>query len=178
MYFPAVPISDLSDPARYRTLPRRSHLYLGETVRFLLVLRSQTGGSASTGGRCWRELATSLRALASVCPGESRARGRYYGGEGADEEESDEDDAPGAANSAARDSHLHRGFRECKPLLIHNNSANSARDFRQASVLQVCRIIYTHDKTLHNKLINGVRINTKYNFTPSLGLYRKNYNTL
>ena len=39
MYFPAVPISDLSDPARYRTLPRRSHLYLGETVRFLLVLR-------------------------------------------------------------------------------------------------------------------------------------------
>lgn len=39
MYFPAVPITDLSDPARYRTLPRRSHLYLGETVRFLLVLR-------------------------------------------------------------------------------------------------------------------------------------------
>lgn len=39
MYFPAVPITDLSDPARYRSLPRRSHLYLGETVRFLLVLR-------------------------------------------------------------------------------------------------------------------------------------------
>lgn len=45
MYFPAVPITDLSDPARYRTLPRRSHLYLGETVRFLLVLRCRDGGA-------------------------------------------------------------------------------------------------------------------------------------
>ncbi|KAF5895033.1 hypothetical protein DAT39_015243, partial [Clarias magur] len=72
MYFPAVPISDLSDPARYRTLPRRSHLYLGETVRFLLVLRAQSGtgsgGIEERAGRGWRELAASLRALASVCP--------------------------------------------------------------------------------------------------------------
>lgn len=45
MYFPAVPITDLSDPARYRTLPRRSHLYLGETVRFLLVLRCRDAGA-------------------------------------------------------------------------------------------------------------------------------------
>jgi hypothetical protein len=48
MYFPAVPISDLSDPARYRTLPRRSHLYLGETVRFLLVLRCKDVPSGGT----------------------------------------------------------------------------------------------------------------------------------
>lgn len=48
MYFPAVPISDLSDPARYRTLPRRSHLYLGETVRFLLVLRCRDVSSGVT----------------------------------------------------------------------------------------------------------------------------------
>lgn len=48
MYFPAVPITDLSDPARYRTLPRRSHLYLGETVRFLLVLRCRDGGTTPT----------------------------------------------------------------------------------------------------------------------------------
>ncbi|KAF3840509.1 hypothetical protein F7725_006371 [Dissostichus mawsoni] len=38
MYFPAVPITDLSDPGR-------SHLFLGETVRFLLVLRSRGGGT-------------------------------------------------------------------------------------------------------------------------------------
>lgn len=48
MYFPAVPITDLSDPARYRTLPRRSHLYLGETVRFLLVLRCRDGAATPT----------------------------------------------------------------------------------------------------------------------------------
>lgn len=48
MYFPAVPISDLSDPARYRTLPRRSHLYLGETVRFLLVLRCKDASTGAT----------------------------------------------------------------------------------------------------------------------------------
>lgn len=48
MYFPAVPITDLSDPARYRTLPRRSHLYLGETVRFLLVLRCRDAGATPT----------------------------------------------------------------------------------------------------------------------------------
>lgn len=48
MYFPAVPITDLSDPARYRTLPRRSHLYLGETVRFLLVLRCRDGVATPT----------------------------------------------------------------------------------------------------------------------------------
>ncbi|XP_053485024.1 trafficking protein particle complex subunit 14 [Ictalurus furcatus] len=137
MYFPAVPISDLSDPARYRTLPRRSHLYLGETVRFLLVLRAQSGSgsgcSEERAGRGWRELAASLRALASVCPGESRARGRERSVEdGAEEEESDEDD--GAASCSVRGATTYRGFRECKPLLIHNNPGNGAREFRRAPV--------------------------------------------
>ncbi|KAF4089289.1 hypothetical protein AMELA_G00064420 [Ameiurus melas] len=137
MYFPAVPISDLSDPARYRTLPRRSHLYLGETVRFLLVLRAQSasgsGCSEERAGRGWRELAASLRALASVCPGESRARGRERSVEdGAEEEESDEDD--GAASCSVRGATTYRGFRECKPLLIHNNPGNGAREFRRAPV--------------------------------------------
>ncbi|XP_060791677.1 trafficking protein particle complex subunit 14 isoform X1 [Neoarius graeffei] len=137
MYFPAVPISDLSDPARYRTLPRRSHLYLGETVRFLLVLRAQSGSgsgySEERAGRGWQELAASLRALASVCPGESRARGRECSGEdGAEEEESDEDD--GAASCSGRGSTTYRGFKECKPLLIHNNPGNGSREFRRAPV--------------------------------------------
>uniref|UniRef100_A0A3B4VNJ8 Trafficking protein particle complex subunit 14 n=1 Tax=Seriola dumerili TaxID=41447 RepID=A0A3B4VNJ8_SERDU len=97
MYFPAVPITDLSDPARYRTLPRRSHLYLGETVRFLLVLRCRDAGatptehavasdgtaagfgSESASSRAWRELAGSLCAVASVSPGESnRHRGNHH----------------------------------------------------------------------------------------------------
>ncbi|KAL2079741.1 hypothetical protein ACEWY4_025485 [Coilia grayii] len=146
MYFPAVPISDLSDPARYRSLPRRSHLYLGETVRFLLVLRSQNGASGIIGGggvdttgsehpniRAWKDLAHSLCAVASVCPGDSRQRSHMYhdyhssGDEGM--EDADEDYM---ADGCAGRSLKKRGFRECKPLLIHNSPGNGAREFRKA----------------------------------------------
>uniref|UniRef100_A0A8C2XDU6 Trafficking protein particle complex subunit 14 n=1 Tax=Cyclopterus lumpus TaxID=8103 RepID=A0A8C2XDU6_CYCLU len=106
MYFPAVPITDLSDPARYRTLPRRSHLYLGETVRFLLVLRCRDAGATPPepgpgkgggGSRAWRELAGSLCAVAS----------RHH--------------------HDRMDSRC-RSFRDCKPLLIHNSSGTSPLD--------------------------------------------------
>ncbi|KAL7880209.1 hypothetical protein SRHO_G00024630 [Serrasalmus rhombeus] len=143
MYFPAVPISDLSDPARYRTLPRRSHLYLGETVRFLLVLRSQSsadGGAeqpGSSSSRCsWRELAGSLCAVASVCPGDSRQRApplyHDYQSSGDECVEDTDDEEAGAGCAAARGGSRARGFRECKPLLIHNNPASSGREFRKA----------------------------------------------
>ncbi|XP_028653966.1 trafficking protein particle complex subunit 14 [Erpetoichthys calabaricus] len=126
MYFPAVPISDLSDPARYRSLPRRSHLYLGETVRFLLVLRCRDGDGDGTGDaprvRIWKELAGNLSAVASVSPGDSRQPPHYdYPGggdepglQGADEQTDDEEEAATACRT--------RGFRDCKPLLIHNSS--------------------------------------------------------
>uniref|UniRef100_A0A3B5MM16 TRAPP14 N-terminal domain-containing protein n=1 Tax=Xiphophorus couchianus TaxID=32473 RepID=A0A3B5MM16_9TELE len=128
MYFPAVPITDLSDPARYRSLPRRSHLYLGETVRFLLVLRcrdaavtpSEAPGKA--GGRgglagAWRELAGSLCAVASVSPGEnSRHRGNHQ-----DYQSSGDEDALGSRVDSRC-----RSFRDCKPLLIHNSSGTAS----------------------------------------------------
>uniref|UniRef100_A0A672FRN0 TRAPP14 N-terminal domain-containing protein n=1 Tax=Salarias fasciatus TaxID=181472 RepID=A0A672FRN0_SALFA len=123
MYFPAVPITDLSDPARYRTLPRRSHLYLGETVRFLLVLRcrdcfcasSADGfGTESASSRAWRELAGSLCAVASVSPGESS---RHRGGHHQHHD----------YQSSRVDSRC-RTFRDCKPLLIHNSSGTSPLD--------------------------------------------------
>uniref|UniRef100_A0A3Q2YSE5 Trafficking protein particle complex subunit 14 n=1 Tax=Hippocampus comes TaxID=109280 RepID=A0A3Q2YSE5_HIPCM len=74
MYFPAVPITDLSEPARYRTLPRRSHLYLGETVRFLLVLRCRDAGRATpTEPAGWtRDVGPS--GTASRCSSTTRAR--------------------------------------------------------------------------------------------------------
>uniref|UniRef100_A0A670ZL37 Microtubule associated protein 11 n=1 Tax=Pseudonaja textilis TaxID=8673 RepID=A0A670ZL37_PSETE len=90
MYFPAVPFPArevlLGEPGRYRALPRRNHLYLGETVRFLLVLRcrSDAGGAPRPP---WGELAGSLSALASVSPaggggggGGDRDRGGGGGG--------------------------------------------------------------------------------------------------
>nr|XP_057943313.1 trafficking protein particle complex subunit 14-like isoform X2 [Doryrhamphus excisus] len=158
MYFPAVPITDLSDPARYRTLPRRSHLYLGETVRFLLVLRCRDAratpteqghgdapsagfGTESSSSRAWRELAGSLCAVASVSPGESsrhRANQHYHdyassGDEGADEGEEDYIAAAEAAIAAlgSRMDSRCRPFRDCKPLLIHNSCGSAARDFRR-----------------------------------------------
>ncbi|XP_030578933.1 microtubule-associated protein 11-like isoform X1 [Archocentrus centrarchus] len=70
MYFPAAPMSNLSDAAEYTTLPRRKNVYLGETVQFLLVLRSR-GRDDSSGTLPWKDLADSLCALASVCVAES-----------------------------------------------------------------------------------------------------------
>ncbi|KAJ3588987.1 hypothetical protein NHX12_009837 [Muraenolepis orangiensis] len=161
MYFPAVPISDLSDPARYRTLPRRSHLYLGETVRFLLVLRCKdaatggtptdvSGGNAGLGfgsetssGRAWRELAGSLCAVASVSPGEgSRHRSHHlphhhdYDGRGTEDPEEDYMAVAEAAIAAlgSRVDPRCRGFRDCKPLLIHNSMGSGEREFRRAPV--------------------------------------------
>ncbi|XP_061608447.1 trafficking protein particle complex subunit 14-like isoform X2 [Phyllopteryx taeniolatus] len=162
MYFPAVPITDLSEPARYRTLPRRSHLYLGETVRFLLVLRCRDagratptepgpGGDASAGfgsescsGRAWRELAGSLRAVASVSPGEGgrrRAgrRQRDYGGDGDGDDDDDDDDYVAAAEAAvaalgSRVDSRCRTFRDCEPLLIRNSRGPAGREFRRAPV--------------------------------------------
>uniref|UniRef100_A0A674JVC5 Trafficking protein particle complex subunit 14 n=1 Tax=Terrapene triunguis TaxID=2587831 RepID=A0A674JVC5_9SAUR len=110
MYFPAVPFPAREllrgEPGRYRALPRRNHLYLGETVRFLLVLRGRPGpGGARTP---WGELGSSLAALASVSPG-----GVDPGGEGDGEppEElgGDGDSPPPPPGS----------FRDCRPLLTH-----------------------------------------------------------
>uniref|UniRef100_A0A8C2SS57 TRAPP14 N-terminal domain-containing protein n=1 Tax=Coturnix japonica TaxID=93934 RepID=A0A8C2SS57_COTJA len=100
MYFPAVPFAArellTGEPGRYRALPRRNHLYLGETVRFLLVLRCRTGTGAH-----WAQLAASLAALASVSPG---------GGDGGDGGETEPTDN---GNRAA--------FRECRAMLTHGN---------------------------------------------------------
>ncbi|XP_041948501.1 trafficking protein particle complex subunit 14-like [Alosa pseudoharengus] len=145
MYFPAVPISDLSDPGRYRTLPRRSHLYLGETVRFLLVLRcsdaerdtlTRTGsafefGVESPNGRAWRELAGSLCAVASVSPGERHRSHAYLDHDHSSGNEGPEEGEENDGRSSVRRDAGGGGFRECKPLLIHNNGSG-VREIRRA----------------------------------------------
>uniref|UniRef100_A0A8C9L5X0 TRAPP14 N-terminal domain-containing protein n=1 Tax=Serinus canaria TaxID=9135 RepID=A0A8C9L5X0_SERCA len=83
MYFPAVPFPPreflAGESSGYRALPRRNHLYLGETVRFLLVLspahssRSHAPSAANFPGKTpWAQLAASLSALATVTSGDSR----------------------------------------------------------------------------------------------------------
>ncbi|XP_076996842.1 trafficking protein particle complex subunit 14 isoform X1 [Tamandua tetradactyla] len=113
MYFPAVPLpprAELAgDPGRYRALPRRNHLYLGETVRFLLVLRCRGGAGPGPGlgsRGAWAELATALAALASVSAG-----GGAAGGGGT----SDLDlEPPGGGDPGGGGL-----FRGCSPLLTH-----------------------------------------------------------
>uniref|UniRef100_A0A6I8PRB1 Trafficking protein particle complex subunit 14 n=1 Tax=Ornithorhynchus anatinus TaxID=9258 RepID=A0A6I8PRB1_ORNAN len=107
MYFPAVPLpprAELAgDPGRYRALPRRNHLYLGETVRFLLVLRCRGAGRPGPGAAAWPDLAAALAALASVSAGD-RAPGPAAPGPSADA-------GPGDPGGSL--------FRGCSPLLTH-----------------------------------------------------------
>ncbi|XP_072704789.1 trafficking protein particle complex subunit 14 isoform X2 [Ciconia boyciana] len=111
MYFPAVPFAAREllsgEPGRYRALPRRNHLYLGETVRFLLVLRCRPGSGGGTGpGRPpWAELAASLAALASVSPGGTEAGGDRDG------------DLDGTGSGASPEPTV---FRDCRALLTHS----------------------------------------------------------
>ncbi|XP_063326446.1 trafficking protein particle complex subunit 14-like isoform X2 [Pelmatolapia mariae] len=71
MYFPVAQISSLSDAANYTTLPQRKNVYLGETLQFLLVLRSRGLTDRDDGALSWKDLGGSLCALASVCAAES-----------------------------------------------------------------------------------------------------------
>ncbi|XP_077170286.1 trafficking protein particle complex subunit 14 isoform X2 [Paroedura picta] len=115
MYFPAVPFPARealsAEPGRYRSLPRRNHLYLGETVRFLLVLRCRVGAAGSPRPP-WGELAGSLAALASVSPGGSAV----LPGDGAGDEA-----PPGDAGQEAAAGGQEGRFRSCPPLLTHGH---------------------------------------------------------
>lgn len=114
MYFPAVPFPArevlLGEPGRYRALPRRNHLYLGETVRFLLVLRCRPGGAGGAARPPWGELAGSLSALASVSPA---------GGGGGDEGPLGDTEADAAGDGGAAADVNGSPFRDCRALLTH-----------------------------------------------------------
>lgn len=104
MYFPAAPVSD---PADYLSLPRRRHVYLGERLEVVLVLRSSGGREAA-----------SLLALPSVSAAETQGRGAPEedqtsgdsGGEQPGEEQPGADTEPSSS-------------RCCCPLLSHGHSA-------------------------------------------------------
>ncbi|XP_078283826.1 trafficking protein particle complex subunit 14 [Rhinoraja longicauda] len=124
MYFPSGPVPDYR---RYRTLPRRSHLYAGETVPLVLVVRCRCRAARADGeaeaeveaeveaqvterslGLAWRSLAASLSALASVCPGATPLPEPGPG-------DPNTSTAPAPAPSTG-----HRGFSDCPPLLTHS----------------------------------------------------------
>uniref|UniRef100_A0A3P8SSN1 Trafficking protein particle complex subunit 14 n=1 Tax=Amphiprion percula TaxID=161767 RepID=A0A3P8SSN1_AMPPE len=121
MYFPATQISSMSDAAKYTTLPRRNHVYLGETVQFLLVMRSRRDGEKDGGSGIlpWKDLADSLTALASVCVAESELQ--TPGESPVDlQSSSSEDSVEVRAGDSEALTTDNRTFRQCIPLLSHN----------------------------------------------------------
>ena len=128
MYFPAVPILDLSDAAKFKSVPQRRHLYLGETVQFLLVLRVRDGGSETpTKAGGWRELVRSLSAVASVSLGEAQQPSEHESSQfqqdfqsSCSEDGEDEECEMEAATPPCRVEERTKVFRQCKPLLTHN----------------------------------------------------------
>lgn len=125
MYFPATPILSMSDASKYKTLPRRNHVYLGETVQLLLVLRSRRAGGrdGSSGILPWKDLVGSLSALASVCVAES---GQQRPGESpADLQSSSSSEDSVEDKAGEREPRDGRTFRQCTPILNHNFSPSS-----------------------------------------------------
>lgn len=121
MYFPSAPVSSLSELEEYASLPRRDHLYLGETVQFLLVLRFRKQPDGDDHHGPLKDLATSLSAQASACIAEGRCQG---------DTRSREDDGAGdpAGHGETGTWNLTAGggdsggpFRQCGVALIHSS---------------------------------------------------------
>ncbi|KAF3836690.1 hypothetical protein F7725_004154, partial [Dissostichus mawsoni] len=149
MYFLAAPISTLSDPAEYTTLPRRKHVYLGEVVQFLLVLRSRkaAGKDDSSGVLPWKEMVSSLSAQASVCVAESRVQrpSEYQpdiqstcSADSGEEEPGEERETGGKRPDSTRT------FIQCTPHLTHNSSARDGRQCGKEPV-QIVVTVWSHE---------------------------------
>uniref|UniRef100_A0AAV2K383 Microtubule associated protein 11 n=1 Tax=Knipowitschia caucasica TaxID=637954 RepID=A0AAV2K383_KNICA len=160
MYFPAVPLRTCEDVSRYRSLPRRSHVFLGERVRFLLVLRSkdQDPTRSDSGSGSFQDLASSLCAVASVSPGDSSSRHR---GNHQRHHSDDQDDYMAAAEAAIAalgnrvDSRC-RSFRDCKALVIHTGQQR-AQSADQPVVLSD-EVIFPLTVTLDKLPVNTLKV--------------------
>uniref|UniRef100_A0A8C3Y573 TRAPP14 N-terminal domain-containing protein n=1 Tax=Catharus ustulatus TaxID=91951 RepID=A0A8C3Y573_CATUS len=112
MYFPAVPFPPreflAGESSGYRSLPRRNHLYLGETVRFLLVLRKNPGSSDRNSGNSERNSGSSDRNSGNAERNAGNAD-RNAGNE-----------IPGNSSGNSEEPPL---FRECRALLTHSRGA-------------------------------------------------------
>ncbi|TNM93379.1 hypothetical protein fugu_001555 [Takifugu bimaculatus] len=135
MYFPSAPVSSLSDLEEYASLPRRDHLYLGETVQFLLVLRFRKQPDGADRHGPLKDLATSLSAQASACIAEGRCQG---------DPRSREDDGagdpaghgePGTWNLAAGAGDSGSPFRECGVALVHSSAPDRCQNRNELAPL-------------------------------------------
>ncbi|XP_037982111.1 microtubule-associated protein 11-like [Motacilla alba alba] len=147
MYFPAVPFPPreflAGESSGYRALPRRNHLYLGETVRFLLVLRkipgdadgipgNADGAPGDAGGIPANPEGADAAGSAGNLPGRTpwarlasslSALATVTSGDGRarrDDDAVDDPGDPGDFGAAAEGSREPPLFRECRALLTHS----------------------------------------------------------
>lgn len=126
IYFPAAPISNLSD---YKSVPRRKHVYLGETVQFLLVLRSRNRVGKEGGlGLPWKDLVGSLSAAASASAAETRQQSPVEDfsdvRSSCSEDGTEEEHETGTAEARGGQPDNRGTFRPCSPLFIYCSTAN------------------------------------------------------
>ncbi|KAM7377719.1 hypothetical protein PAMA_014159 [Pampus argenteus] len=140
MYFPAAPITSLTDPADFSTLPRRKYVYLGETIQFLLVLRSRSAARLgdSSSGSPWREQVGSLSAVASVCVAESRQQRPCEDlpdlQSSCSDSGGEEEEEPEKVENRGGRLDCDRTFTQCSPLYIHSSSASDGRQCEREPV--------------------------------------------
>ncbi|XP_045921247.1 trafficking protein particle complex subunit 14 [Micropterus dolomieu] len=169
MYFPTAPLSSLSDPAEYTTLPRRNHVYFGETVQFLLVLRrNAVGRDDGSGVSLWRDLVGSLSALASVCVAESQqlrpSVGEYQPDLQSSFSEDGGEEEPGVESETADNRGTipdsNRVFRQCSPLLMHSSASEGrqyGREPEKSALVLDDQVIFCLTVSLDKLPVNTVK---------------------
>ncbi|XP_038588296.1 microtubule-associated protein 11 isoform X2 [Micropterus salmoides] len=169
MYFPTAPLSSLSDPAEYTTLPRRNHVYFGETVQFLLVLRRNAAGrDDGSGVSPWRDLVGSLSALASVCVAESQqlrpSVGEYQPDLQSSFSEDGGEEEPGVESETAENRGTtpdsNRVFRPCSPLLMHSSASEGrqyGREPEKSALVLDDQVIFCLTVSLDKLPVNTVK---------------------
>lgn len=138
MYFPSVPISSLSDQTEYATLPRRNHVYLGETVQFLFILRSRDAVRRNEGAGVppLKDLMGSLTAQASVCvsdsrqerPGEYEQEHRSSSGSEDGREELPGERETGTPDNPGEGVESQRTLRQNSAILVHSSASDRGQN--------------------------------------------------
>lgn len=131
MYFPSAPVSSPSDLEEYESLPRRDHLYLGETVQFLLVLRFRKQPDGVDRRGPLKRLASSLSAQASACVAEGRCQGDPRGREDDGAADPAGHGETGKWTAAAGGGERGSPFRQCGVALVHSSAPDSRQDHRE-----------------------------------------------
>lgn len=139
MYFPSAPITSSTNPAEYTSLPRRKHVYLGETVQLLFILRHRAAaGKRGDAVAPWKHLAESLSARASVCAAARRPEtpGGLEEGTFCEEGSSSEESEDGRRDTLGWRTDCNFTQKQSSAPLIHNSPRDRRHQGGEAETVQ------------------------------------------